>query len=90
MTHIWARALTLTLSTLLSKHRVLFHCGEVVVKVALTESMTDSMNSGIVFENVGLLWWLLLLRLLLLWARVAEALSSGRQLWSRGKAGAAC
>lgn len=59
------------------------------MKVALTESMTDSMNSGIVSENVGLLWWLLLLRLLLLWARVAEALSSGRQLWSRGKVGAA-
>lgn len=57
----------------------------------LTESMTDSMNSGIVFENVGwlLLLLLLLLRLLLLWERVAEALSSGRQLWSRGRAGAA-
>lgn len=59
------------------------------------ESMTDSMNSGIVFENVGLLLWLpllllllLLLRPLFLWARVAEALSSGRQLWSRGRAGA--
>lgn len=50
-----------------------------------------SMNPGIVFENAGLLWWLLLLllRLLLLWARVAEALPSGRQLWSRGRAGAA-
>lgn len=62
--------------------------------MTLTESMTDSMNSGIVFEKAGLLWWLLwwlllLPRLLALWARVAEALSSGRQLCSRGKAGAA-
>lgn len=47
--------------------------------------MTDSMKSGIVFVNVGLLCWLPLALL----ARVAEALSSGRQLWSRGSAGAA-
>lgn len=53
------------------------------------------MNSGIVFENDGLLLLLslslllLLLLLLLLWARVAEALPSGRQLWSSGRAGAA-
>lgn len=45
--------------------------------------MTDSMNSGMWLGKAG---WL---RPWALWERVAEALSSGRQLWSRGRAGAA-
>lgn len=86
MTHGWARALTDSSYSSLKAQGARFH-GGAASEGARTESMTDSMNSGIVFENGGLLWWLL--RLVLLWARVAEALSSGRQLWSRGRAGAA-